>query len=152
MRIVHRIIATNVVLNAMGVTGTTNCTLCNEVKDSIEHCLWDCVYINRFWTGLESLFNEKCVNASHVKFSRNFVIFGVEKHLKTDTVFDFIVILAKSYIYRCKVENVFPNLSVFQKQLNNRYMIEHYNAKIQNRLHKFDIEWNSYTPMFRQTQ
>ena len=47
------------------------------------------------------------------------------------------------------MENVHPRLHVFQRQLNNRYKIEYYNARIQNRLMKFDIEWKFYLPMFQ---
>ena len=36
MRIVHRIIATNVVLKKMGIINCEQCTFCDE-KDSIEH-------------------------------------------------------------------------------------------------------------------
>lgn len=149
IRIVHRIIATNVVLNAMGVTNTTNCMWCNDVKDSTEHFLWNCVHAQNFWTRLEKLFNEKCRNVSVLRFTQKLIIFGMEKHIKTDTVFDFILMLAKSYVYRCKIENVFPNVSVFQTLLNSRYKIEYYNAKVQNRLQKFETEWYYYIPMFR---
>ena len=34
MRIIHRIIATNIVLNKMGVTANTQCGFCNDEKDS----------------------------------------------------------------------------------------------------------------------
>ncbi len=34
MRIIHRIIATYIVLNKMGVTANTQCGFCNEEKDS----------------------------------------------------------------------------------------------------------------------
>ena len=43
IRIIHRIIATNIVLNKMGVTANTQCGFCNDKKDSIEH-LGMCLY------------------------------------------------------------------------------------------------------------
>ena len=48
MRIIHRIIATNIVLNKMGVTANTQCSFCNGEKDSIEHMFWKCACIRRF--------------------------------------------------------------------------------------------------------
>ena len=43
MRIIHRIIATNIVLNKMGVTANTQCGFCNDEKNSIEHVLEMCL-------------------------------------------------------------------------------------------------------------
>ena len=40
MHIIHRIIATNIVLNKMGVTANTQCGFCNDEKDSIQHMFW----------------------------------------------------------------------------------------------------------------
>ena len=44
MRIIHRIIATNLVLNKMGFTANTQCGFCNDEKYSIEHVLEMCLY------------------------------------------------------------------------------------------------------------
>ena len=60
MRITHRIIATNIVLNKMGVTANTKCGFCNDGKDSNEHIFGKCAYIRRFWTSLETVLKEKC--------------------------------------------------------------------------------------------
>ena len=67
IRIVHRILATNITLKAMGISDTENCSLCNEERDSIEHCLWQCKLIKPFWTSLEKILNDKCENVSSVK-------------------------------------------------------------------------------------
>ena len=71
MRIIHRIIATNIVLNKMGVTANTQCSFCNGEKDSIEHMFWKCACIRRFWTSLETILKEKCETALNVKFTQN---------------------------------------------------------------------------------
>ena len=44
MCIIHRIIATNIVLNEIGVTANTQGGFCNDEKDSIEHILEMCLY------------------------------------------------------------------------------------------------------------
>ncbi len=147
IRIVHRILGTNVVLNAMGLMNTTNCGFCNGVRDSIDHFFWNCEHIQSFWDGLEKLVNEKCDHASNVKITCNLVLFGVDNKLKTDKVFDFIIIFAKSYIYRCKLEKCMPSLLSFQKQLNSRFKIEKYNAIINDHLSTFEADWHYYKPL-----
>ena len=53
VRIIHRIIATNIVLNKIGVIANTQCGFCNDEKDSIEHMFWKYTCIRRFQTSLE---------------------------------------------------------------------------------------------------
>ena len=44
MRIVHRVIATNVVLKKKGIVNCEQCTFGDE-KDSVEHFLWQCYFM-----------------------------------------------------------------------------------------------------------
>ena len=69
MRIVHRVIAMNVVLKKMGIINCEQCTFGDE-KDSIEFCfiffiyfLWQCYFTRRFWRLLENLINTSCETA-----------------------------------------------------------------------------------------
>ena len=78
MRIIQRIIATNIALNKMGVTANTQCGFCNDEKDSIEHMFWKYACIRRFWTSLERILKEKCETALNVKFTQNLVVSGSE--------------------------------------------------------------------------
>ena len=54
MRIVHRVIATNVVLKKKGIVNSEQCTFCDE-KDSTEYFLWQCYFTRRVWQILENL-------------------------------------------------------------------------------------------------
>ena len=86
MRIIHRIIATNIVLNKMGVTANTQCGFCNDEKDSTTHTFWKGACIRRFWTSLETILKEKCETTLNVKFTQNLVLFGTEIDIKTDSL------------------------------------------------------------------
>ena len=54
MRILHRIIATNITLKEMGVVDT-RCIFCNNERGSIEHIFWKCDCIRRFWNKLGNI-------------------------------------------------------------------------------------------------
>ena len=116
MRIVHRVIATNVVLKKMGIINCEQCTFCDE-KDSIEHFLWQCYFTRRFWRLLENLISTSCETAVNIKITENHVLFGIDRTAITDKIFDLIILLAKQYLYRCKFEQSVPLVSVFRKQL-----------------------------------
>ena len=94
MRIVHRVIATNVVLKKMGIINCEQCTFCDE-KDSIEHFLWQCCFTRPFWRLLENLTSTSCETACNIKITENFVLFGIDGTGITDKMFDLIIILAK---------------------------------------------------------
>ena len=148
-RIVHRIIATNIVLMKMKVTNNTTCNFCTVERDSIEHIFWQCNVTRAFWAGIETLLNEKCAHAFNLRLSQSLVLFGVDDQIKTDTVFDFILLLAKSFHYSCKTNNRVPLHTDFITHLHTRYKIEEYNAKMLFDVQTFNINWIYYKPLFQ---
>ena len=94
MRIVHRLIATNVVMKKMGIINCEQCTFCDE-KDSIEHFLWQCYFTRHFWQLLENLISTSCETACNIKITENLVLFGVDSTAITDNKIDLIILLAK---------------------------------------------------------
>ena len=52
-----------------------------------------------FWNLLEIMLKEKCETALNVKFTQNLVLSGAEIDMKTDTVFDLMILKANRDIY-----------------------------------------------------
>ena len=148
LRIVHRIVATNIVLKSMGIVNNDKCNFCQEERDSIEHFLWKCRYSNSFWLSIEKIINERCQLAHNIRFNENIVIFNADVRFETDAVTDFITLLAKLYIFKCKVDRRLPCLNLFIKDLKYRYTIEEYNAKINCNTTQFDKDWFFHKSLF----
>ena len=91
MRIIHRIIGTNVVLKEMGVTDNNKCSFCFIAKDTIQHMFWECTFSQQFWTRFVILVNEKCSVSYRLRMSECLVLFGTDDSIKTEGVFDFIL-------------------------------------------------------------
>lgn len=144
MRIVHRIIGTNVILKCMGITNNENCNYCNNIKDNIEHIFWDCPTSQFFWTEFINLVKDKCPNAQYMRLSKCLTLLGIDKDIKIDKTFYFILMLAKQYIYKCKLDSSQPHINVFRKKLQWRYKIEEYNSKLTNTYQKFRTDWVMY--------
>ena len=54
MRILHRMIATNITLGGKkGDVDDTRCNFCNNKRDSIEHIFWRWYCVRRFWNRLD---------------------------------------------------------------------------------------------------
>ena len=151
LRIVHRIIATNIVLKSMGISNNDKCNFCQEERDSIDHFLWKCHYIKNFWLSIEKMFNERCPLTHNLRLNENMIIFNTDIRLKTDTVADLIILLAKQYIFKCKLDRSLPCLNMFIKELKYRYKIEEYNAKITCNTMQFNKDWLFYKQLFDST-
>ena len=128
----------------MAVTANSQCDFSNDEKDSTQLVFWKCAYIRRFWTSLETILKEKCETVLNVKFTQNIVLFGTEIDIRTDKVFDLVILQAKQFIYKCKLDKCLPTLSYFL-QLMLKYKIDEYNAKLSGELPTFN--WLCYKPI-----
>ena len=74
-------------------------------------------------------------------------MFGTEIDMKTDTVFDSVILQAKQFIYKCRLDKCLPILSCFLQQLTLQYKIDEYNAKTSGELSTFNLNWLCYKPI-----
>ena len=49
IKLIHRIIATNVVLIEMGIENVITWSFCRKERDSIYHIFWSCTHVTSFW-------------------------------------------------------------------------------------------------------
>ena len=125
MRIMHRIMGTNVMLKEMGVTNNNKCSFCPNAEDTnIHHIFWECKHSQQFWTRCLVLLKEKCTSCYRLRLSECLILLGIDDNIKTDNAFDLILLLAKQYLYKCKIEKRLPNIDIFRKksviQIQNR--------------------------------
>jgi hypothetical protein len=149
LRIVHRILGTNVVTAGMGLENNDSCTFCNTEKENIQHLMWHCPVVQTFWKKVERLINDKCVHVNGaLSFTEHLIIFGCDKNFRTDQVFDVIILLAKEYIYNCKMRKELPQIEVFLLMLKKRYAIEKYIAIVNMVYEKMLLVWMPYLVLF----
>ena len=84
------------------------------------------------------------MNCQNLRLFKEFVILGTKVNFKTDKIFNFIILLAKFYIYKSKLDDTIPKLDIFMNSLKKRYSLEKYRAVINENKHKFDMEWLMY--------
>ena len=83
IRLVHRIIATNIILMHMGIDNDITCSFCRQDRDSINHIFWSCTYVRSFWEQFQIVLNAGCPNATSVTLNENIVLFGHDIHFKS---------------------------------------------------------------------
>ena len=148
IRIVHRILGTNIILSRTGIEQNSNCTFCKLKRENIKHLFVDCSYTKHFWNEFAEAIKSKCNNAIKcLQFSEHLIMFGCDNNIKTDLVLDLLILFAKSYIYRCKTNKNLPNFSSFLEILRRRYEIEKYIAIVKMKYNKHVQIWQNYQPL-----
>ena len=125
IRLLHRVLATNIVLKEMGIAQDVLCSFCNLEGDIIQHCMWRCQHVKLFWNKLEGFLCDHCNNVQNLEFTEKIILFGTDDHFKSDSVLDFIILYAKYFIYCCRYEKIKPQLCAFKKELKKDTKLKH---------------------------
>lgn len=149
IRILHRIIGTNIILSKMGIAGSDLCSLCQKTKENIQHLFWSCEHSQVFWKKIEEELN-KFPHTKNVKLTEYIVLFGHDDNFKTDPAFDFIIMLAKSFIYRCKYSSTIPEYKSFKVLLIHRCKIEKYAASLIMNTTQHNSIWSPYIDFMKE--
>ena len=144
IRLCHNILVNNRILKKMGITNTDACNFCRNEQDSAQHYLWQCTFSQYFWHELEKFLKEKCQHCSTLKFNIELVLFGNDSKTKTDDALDQIILHAKHFIYRCRINKVKPTLKQFIPHFKESINAEKYTYTLEMRYHKFIEKWCLY--------
>ena len=128
----------------MGTENNITCSFCRQDRDSINHIFWSCTYVRSFWEQFQTVLNAGCSNATSVTLNENIVLFGHDIHFKSDNIFDLIILQAKFFIYKCKINKTIPQLHLFKHYLKTNFEVYKYNAKLNMSYDKIVIEWCPY--------
>ena len=62
--------------------------------------------------------------------------------------FDFLLLLAKYFIYKCKIQNIGLDMEHFKRDVNMRLNVEQVIACMYCKQHKFLEKWILYSDLF----
>ena len=68
--------------------------------------------------------SDRCANATSVTLNESFVLFGHDSNFKSDETFDLIIVLAKNFIYKCKIQKNIPQFDLFKRYLTRAFEAE----------------------------
>lgn len=139
-RINHRILGTNYLLSKINKKHSNKCSFCNEEKETIQHIFYDCIYVSKFWTDIESYFNDKCRDL-RLNLRKIDILFG---NFSYDILLNQFLLHTKKYIYSSKMAKSIPTLEGYKTVLKYFYKTEKYTATKDQKLHLFDGKWNKY--------
>ena len=152
IRINHRIIVTNSILQNMGITENNTCNFCDREKDTVFHYLWQCDLVQVFWKDFETCLKEKCLNCDHLTLNASLVLFGLDDKSKTDDGFLFILLHAKHFLYKCRINKSKPTMQTFLKTLTTVRIIDKYIHSLRMECDKFLLKWIPYNGLCEPTR
>ena len=149
MKICYRILVTNSILKEMNVVNENLCNFCKIEKDTILHYLWQCPHVQLFWKALEELLLEKTNQQNGFEISRMLALFGSSEETNTDDGMDFILLHAKFFVYKCRLNKIKPCMQHFLKYLKYQHKIDQYASRIEMNYVKVHLKWLPYVEIFK---
>ena len=141
-KLIYRIIATNDFLKRINISEDNKCTFCKSENESIEHLFYDCNITSQFWYRFIDHFAPFYPNIAHL--SKKEIFLGSEQ---LDCLCNFLLILAKYYIYTCRFNMKNPSMYAFKQIVAMHKNIEKYSAKINKKEDQFLQKWTSIINM-----
>ena len=89
-----------------------------------------CEHVKRFWEQLQTVVNNVRANGLFVNLNESIVLFGHDCNFKSDDTFDLMILLAKFFIYKCKVKKNTPQFNLFRNYLKTAFEAYKYIAII----------------------
>ena len=140
-KILNLIIFTNKKLHRFKMVDSPLCAFCNTEEESLEHLLYFCKSSSFFWKEMLSWI---AVEANIVlNVSLLDILFGKFDLEKDSLLVNHILLLAKYFIYKCKLSKVIPSLLVFKAKLKATFKVELYIAKQKGILRNHYIKWGN---------
>ena len=126
---------TNSTLKKWQVVETDLCNLCHmAASQMVKHLFWECLKVMKIYEYVNKLFNDTLLLTA-----KN--IFCCTVQLPVTKLANFVILLAKMYVYRCKCLNMAATPKGFHKYLDKVEELEKYNARLQNKLSKHHMKW-----------
>ena len=99
-KLLHRRLATNDLMNKIGIGENYICTICRTEKESLIHLFWSCSKTSRFWQGLMKWLAEKQIKLKSDIFTPDIII-GMMSDTLYNTMQYFYFLVARYFIWSC---------------------------------------------------
>ncbi|KAL9967519.1 hypothetical protein ACROYT_G025763, partial [Oculina patagonica] len=140
-RFLHRILPTNLFLTKIDIKQDPNCSFCTNHPENLIHLFWNCTIVATFWETLTEKLKQ--VNLITIDYPKHSAIY---LGLRPDTTkfslqLNFCFLLARHYIWSCRVNKKIPVLTTFLVSLKSQFHIE------SNNLDTTSKKWNLLLPL-----
>jgi len=106
----------------MRLVDTPICLACPEINN-LQHFFYECDYVRCFWENLFYWLNDRM--KVNLNINAKYILFGIQEENDITFVSNFVILYAKQFIYRNRVNNIHSlSLVSFKSQLKQKLEIE----------------------------
>jgi len=116
-----------------------SCSFCGESAETLVHLFWNCKYTQAFCKKVLEWMSQKIVNHKDSVFSP-FLCLGLVENV-SNVLLHHLLLIARHYIYTCKLKNSIPKLQVYIQLLLTSMKIEKKIAPENCTLNYFERKW-----------
>ena len=141
-RLLHRILATNDFLFKCNIKQDNLCNFCKRFPEKLEHIFWYCTLIMEFWEDIEMWIYEKSNYLLNIDMQR--AILGITNVTENNKSINYILILTRYYIYKCRINGNRPSIAEWIKEVTFFIHIEKMIAIKTDRYPIFIKHWGKW--------
>ena len=143
-KFLHRRVATNDFLLKIGKKETDSCSFCAGSPETLTHLFWHCRSTQSFWNNVSQWTSENLdlTNLNIAPFSPALCL-GLIENISNLLPHRFLLI-ARHYIYCCKLRNTFPLVQVYTQLAIRSMEIEKQIVFDNNNLASFRKKWATF--------
>lgn len=123
-RILHRILATNSLLQKLKKINSNLCTFCNNHCETIEHLFFQCSYTSKIWDCLQKVLHDKFKKI--IPLDKRTIIFGTENANQENKIVNWLILNTKCFIYMNRVQKQKPNIKSLKSYIKTKLAAEKY--------------------------
>ena len=141
-KVLHSILYTNDLLYKIKYVSSPLCSLCQQTTKTMSHIFLDCIFSKSFWNEVMEKILKKLSNCRCLSLSYQDIIIGVLK--EEIDLFNYIIILGKSYLWSCRNKKTKPTFSHFKVIISIKYETEKYIHEKSNSMNFFTRKWKMF--------
>ena len=143
-KVLNNIVLTNERLFRQGLSDSPLCTFCKQEVESFEHIFFYYNVTKAFWEAFCSWLGECQVNSQ--TFTIMDIFFGVFDAEEDFIILNHLILTAKFYIYKCKLNSKNPSVRVYKAKIGKIYQVGMKIAAKRNKLAKQFQKWDKLLP------
>ena len=134
-----RIVPNNKYLFKCKLPPTVLCDFCAMQEETNAHLFWECSYVQEYWSKIQKFLKD---NNLEIELTYYRISFGIldKNNIKTSMI-NFIILIAKYWIFASKYKMQRPSSEGFLKVLHERKETEHYIALTKDKLEHHNQKW-----------
>ena len=98
------------------------CSYCHSYPETLVHLFWNYRIVFDFWYQIVQWINENSEEVVGIVIFR--AIFGIIFNREFNKPVNFIIILTKFYIYKCRINNKPLNFNIWKTEVKNALLSE----------------------------